>query len=244
MVHHNKESTNSEVHAHRDANHKAQLKANFKKRMKTVGIWAVCIAVLIILGYMFWGVSNSSPSTNGLPILLVNQVGSTDHWTGNNASKVLIVEYSDFQCPACAAYHPLVKKAIDEKGSQFEFVYRDFPLKLVHANAVVSSRAAEAAALQGQFWPMHDLLFERQKEWETASSLEDVFATYASQLGMNATQFRKDYNSAGVAAKVENDYLSGMRYNIQQTPTFFLNGQPFTFQSYDELAAAIDRYSK
>ncbi len=242
MAHHNKEGHNSEVHAQREAHRKEQLQANFKKRMKTFGIWAVCVLVLVVVGWMLWGLS--ATSTGGLPALLVNQVGPTDHWVGNNQSHVLIVEYSDFQCPACAAYYPLVKAAIANKSSEFEFVYRDFPLKLIHAHAVESSRAAEAAALQGKFWEMHDLLFDRQKEWETATNLEDVFATYAQQLGMDEAKFRADYNSPQVAAKVENDYESGVRYNIQATPTFFLNGQPIQFSSYDELAALIDRYSK
>lgn len=239
---------NEDKHAHRDhlrnQQSKAQLQINLKRRIKTVSIWGISIAAIVLV---IWGlVSMVSVSTDGFPTLILNKVASTDHWAGTNGSKVLIVEYSDFQCPACAQYNPIVKKAIEEKGDKFQFVYRNFPLKQIHANAVVAARAAEAAALQGDsnYWAMNNLLFERQTEWEHQGNLGEVFATYASQLGMDSAKFKADYVSAYVAGKVENDYLSGMKYKVAATPTFYMNGQPIKFSSYEELSALIDRYSK
>jgi len=234
--------TNNHSTTFHNAAHNNQQKNNVMRRLRIVGIFAVIIIAIILIALGI--ASHSSVSTKDLPILLVGKVGSTDRWEGNNLSSVLIVEYSDYQCPACAAYNTLVVKAVQNKGSQFQFVYRNFPLKLIHAHAVESAQAAEAAGLQGKFWEMHDLLFERQTEWESAGNVETIFVTYANQLGLNSTQFITDLHSPAVAAKVENDYLSGTRYNIQATPTFYINGQPLKFSTYEELAAAIDRYHK
>lgn len=153
-------------------------------------------------------------------------VGSVIGWEKGSAdAKVVLVEYSDFQCPACAAYYPLVKQVMQEFGDQVKFVYRHFPLVQIHANALSAARAAEAAGNQGKFWEMHDLLFEQQDVWESSRTVDATFAEYAVRLGLDMVQFKSDESSKETEKKILNDYQTGLVSGVAGTPTFFLNGK-------------------
>jgi protein-disulfide isomerase len=104
------------------------------------------------------------PSTEG-NATIPNIVAQDDWVKGNKDSKVIVVEYSDFQCPACAAYFPMVEQVMDEYKDKVAFVYRHFPLTSIHPHAEPMARAAEAAGKQGKFWEMYELIFKNQNAW-------------------------------------------------------------------------------
>jgi protein-disulfide isomerase len=151
-------------------------------------------------------------------------------------TKVTVVEFADFQCPACAAAHPIVKEVLEKYKGKITFIYRHFPLNQ-HKNARLAARAAEAANNQGKFWEMHDMLYENQKEWSESSSAKEVFTGYAKVLGLNNEIFEKAINSTDFDDAIQHDYVDGVTLGVNSTPTFFLNGNKL--QSFGELSTAI-----
>jgi protein-disulfide isomerase len=177
----------------------------------------------------------AKPPADEIPSGPVNNFTITpkDWVKGRSSSGTVLIEYSDFQCPACAAYHPLLHQLVEELGDRIQFVYRHFPLQR-HLNAELAARAAEAAGRQGRFWEMHDLIFEGQIQWADQRNPEETFVGYAKKLGLDIEKFRADLNSREVKDAVEEDRLSGDRAGVNGTPTFFLNGVKINNpQSYD-----------
>lgn len=154
-------------------------------------------------------------------------VNNSDHITGNDSSEITLVEFGDFECPHCGHAHPLIQRLLKEKGNQFRFVFRHFPLQESHPHAYTAALAAEAAGRQGRFWEMHDLIFEHQKHLSTG-----LFLDLAEQLNLDLVKFGNDWKSDEVAGKVELDFESGIRSGVNGTPTFFVNGAPV--YDYDE----------
>ena len=147
--------------------------------------------------------------------------------------KAVLVEFGDFQCPACGTYHTLVKQLTVDFKDNLTFVFRNFPLSQ-HANAKPSSYAAEAAGLQGKYWEMHDYLFENQGKWSTMSDPKPFFTDYAKTLKLDIKKFESDMAGSAVKAKVDKDYQDGVAINIDSTPTFYLNGVKISVPSnYD-----------
>ena len=152
-----------------------------------------------------------------------------------------MIEYGDFQCPACASYFPLLKQLEQEYGDQLEIAYRHFPLRAIHANAQIAAQAAEAASLQGKFWEMHDMLYVNQQQWASERNPEEKFIELASRLELDKERFRSDMNSDMLKTKVNTDYDSGELSGVQGTPSFFLQGIRIEIpQTYDELKKVID----
>lgn len=149
----------------------------------------------------------------------------TNHLEGQGKSGLTLVEYGDYQCPFCEQYYPVVKQIQSEFNDQIYFQFRNFPLINVHQNAFAGARAAEAAALQGKFWQMHDLLYQNQSQWSESSDPTPFFKQYAQLLGLNAAQFQKDYSSSQVNDAINADVAAGNKLKVQGTPTFFLNGK-------------------
>lgn len=147
----------------------------------------------------------------------------SNHVTGATESKVTLIEYGDFQCPACKSYHPVLQQLKEEYGDRVTFQFRHFPLTQIHPNAFIGARAAEAAGKQGKFFEMHDLLFENQEAWSTAPNPTVVLENYAEQLGLNVDQFKTDMNSAEVAATINADAKAAQAAGGNSTPTFVLN---------------------
>lgn len=207
------------------------------------GFLAVIAAVvLIFIGIFAFGGhksnSDKGSSSNGTP---------TNHVEGKGQSGVTLVEYGDYQCPYCEQYYPVVKQVVDKYNDQIKFQFRNYPLTQIHQNAFSGARAAEAAALQGKFWQMHDLLYENQSQWSESSNPAQYFQQYAKQLGLNIDQFNKDYSSSKVNDAINADMAAGNKLNIQGTPTFFLNGKQINVQanpgSFDtQIQQAIDQH--
>lgn len=167
---------------------------------------------------------------------------SVSEWTKGAKGMPILMEYSDFQCPACAAYYPLVKQLVAEFGMRVQFVYRHFPLGQLHAHAFTASYAAEAAGRQGKFWDMHDKLFEKQKEWSSASDSQALFVQYAQELGLDANQFKKDMNDGDIKDRVQKNYKSGEEAGVPGTPTFFFDGKRIQPPANYEAFKAILNY--
>lgn len=183
--------------------------------------FAVILAACVVaLGGVFWFTRDKSTTTtnSGSSATLSN------HTFGNNTKKVTLVEYGDFQCPACAAYYPLVKQVTEKYKNEISFQFRNFPLSQ-HQNARAASRAAEAADKQGKYWEMHDLLYEQQKSWETSTNVVPIFEGYATQLNLKLDQFKTDYSSSSVNDVINADMNEGQRLGITSTPTFYLQSK-------------------
>lgn len=149
-------------------------------------------------------------------------VNTNDHAQGNLSAELVIVEFGDYQCPYCGAAYPVIKKLMKAYGSQIKFVFRNFPLSEIHPYARMAALAAEAAALQGKFWEMHDAIYEQQ------SSLNEAFLlSLAEQLHLNIDAFKQDLSSEKLDDKVDEDFESGMRSGVNGTPTFYVNDKKF-----------------
>lgn len=209
-----------------------------RRNIKRVILWS---SVAIVLAASVWGLiklSDRPTDDNGNNTIITTAVSADDNLAGNKDSKTILIEYSDFQCPACKAYHPLVKQLIKEQGDKFLFVYRHFPLPQ-HAQAKPAAYAAEAAGLQGKFWDMHEKLFDGQTNWAEKRNAEDIFTEYAKALNMDMAKYAEDISSAAVKDKVNNQYKSGVANFVNSTPTFFLNGKKIQPKSYEELVKLV-----
>jgi protein-disulfide isomerase len=138
------------------------------------------------------------------------------------------VEFGDYQCPTCAQYHPIVMELLNRYAGKFKLEYHHFPLISIHPAAMSAAIAAEAAANQGKFWEMHDLLFERQPEWgdvrQPNPNPEAVFLQYALRIGLDSNKFMQDMRSPDTRDRVLADVTKGNPI-VQGTPTFILDGQ-------------------
>jgi protein-disulfide isomerase len=208
---------------------------NIKRILTWLGF--VIIIALIVVGLVVS--SEKRPSTSETAIPLPTPITSTDWIRGNPNAKVTIVEYGDFQCPACQAYYPVVEQVFDASSSTIRMIFREFPLPQ-HADALPAAKAAEAAGDQGKFWNMFDLLYQNGNDWDNLSDPTSVFDGYAKQLDLNLTRFDADMNSTTTAQKIADSVTVGTAAGIDATPTFFINGYRIENpESYDEFITAI-----
>jgi protein-disulfide isomerase len=160
-----------------------------------------------------------------------------DHVQGPAEAAVTLVEYGDYECPYCGAAYPIIKEVQERMGERLRFVFRNFPITTSHPHAEQAAEAAEAAAAQGRFWQMHDLLYENQQRLGD----EDLRA-YAGQLGLEVEPFDQELAEHVHAPRVREDFMSGVRSGVNGTPTFYINGLRYD-DSYelDTLLAALER---
>lgn len=169
-----------------------------------------------------------------------------DHVFGNKDSKVVLIEYGDFQCPACGSAYPIIKEVTDAYKDKVAFIFRNNPLTAIHPNARAGSAAAEAAGLQGKYWDMHDALYENQTSWSSAAvdKRTDMFVAYASQIGVkDKEKFKKDMESNAVNNKIDFDLALGKRVPVSGTPTILLNNKKIesdVWSDKDKFKAAIE----
>jgi protein-disulfide isomerase len=142
-----------------------------------------------------------------------------DHIQGPAEAAVTLVEYGDYECPYCGAAYPIVKEVQARMGDRLRFVFRNFPITTSHPHAEQAAEAAEAAAAQERFWEMHDVLYENQRHLE-----DEDLRTYAEQLGLDVERFGKELAEHAHAARVREDFMSGVRSGVNGTPTFYING--------------------
>lgn len=209
-----------------------------------VGFVLLATVGLIVLGVMY-GTGSSSPAATNFVATTAPSITATDWTMGSSTAPVTLIEYGDYQCPACGEYYPIVKQLLAAEGSNVYFVFRNFPLYSVHPDAQIAAQAAEAAGLQGKYWQMYDLLYTNQATWSSAAPADAVsqyFNGYASQLGLNVTKFDQDINSTQVTNKIQSDVAGGNAAAIDHTPTFFVNLKQIPNpNSYADFKSTIDQ---
>ncbi len=163
-----------------------------------------------------------------------------DHIFGDASAPAVLVEYGDYECPHCAAAHPIVQQVQKHFGARLAFVYRNFPLTQIHPNAEAAAETAEYAAAHRDFWPMHDALFDHQDDLEPQALLE-----LAQEQGLSPEDLAAALEEGRFTPRIQADFTSGVRSGVNGTPTFFINSHrhdaPFDFNN---LAAAIEAQLK
>lgn len=151
-----------------------------------------------------------------------------DHVYGTTEGKAVLIEYGDFQCPACKAAYPNVKELADEYKDEMVFIFRNLPLTSIHPNARAGAAAAEAAGLQGKYWEMNSKLYEQQDTWSTAPADKRLsyLTGYAAQIGVkDAEKFKADLESKSVSDKINFDMAIAKKVGAAATPYITLNGK-------------------
>lgn len=211
---------------------------NMKKNNAFLWIGFGVFIIASVLGIIFLGAKTDKSS--GLVSREPQPISASDWINGEMSAEVVIIEYSDFECPACASYFPILKDLKEKFGSQIAVVYRHFPLTQIHRNAELASLASEAAGRQGKFWEMHDLLFENQRNWSDNFGAKEIFIGYAQQLQLDEKQFINDLDAKDLQDKVSASYREGVSIGIAGTPTFFLNGEKISNpRGYEEFERVI-----
>ena len=169
--------------------------------------------------------------------MLTPPVSARDHSQGPANAPLTLVEYGDYQCPYCGAAYPVVKQLQEALGKKLRFVFRNFPLTQAHQYALIAAETAEAAALQGKFWEMHDLLFERQGILEPG-----ILPVWAKEVGLDLEQFGAAIKEEGIVKRIKEDRTSGIRSGVNGTPTFFINGRRHDdAPDYDSLLTVLEQ---
>lgn len=160
-----------------------------------------------------------------------------DAWVAGAADlKATLVEFSDFQCPACGTAYPIVKEVAEKYKDELRLVYRHFPLESIHPNARRAAEAAEAAGVQGKFWEMHDQLFKNQ-----ANLSQETINGIALDLKLDMDKFTTELTNGTYSAKVQKDIDDGNTMGINSTPTFFLNGKKLSLFSFSDLETEVKK---
>ncbi len=208
---------------------------------ETTIIAGIGVALLFIFGGLAWWYASANPISENPLVVEDAKLIDGGQMTGDAGAKVTLVEWGDFQCPACGAAHPMLKQLIGEYSSNpdFNFVFQNFPLPM-HKNAVIAAEAAEAAGAQGKYWEMHNLLYEKQNEWGEKGDPTELFRSYAEQIGIDTGIFSKALTDHTYKAKVQSDYAAARALGLDHTPTVFLNGVEQKQVSYTTLKEAID----
>lgn len=203
--------------------------------------WAVVL--LVVAGGIALAVSSNNQRQEATVAEL--EIRADDHVQGNESAPVTMIEYSDFQCPACAQYEQILAEVKQQRGDKIKFVYRHFPLETIHPNAVAAGIASEAASLQGKFWEMHALLFANQTAWQNLGNPTDAFVAYAEQLDLDIEKFKADLEDESLEARVRRDLAGGESMGVDSTPTFYINGEQVRAGSLTaDIVRMIDKYAK
>lgn len=204
----------------------------------------IAIAVVVVIGGVLLAVfANPQPQQPGKALDGKSLVRDNSHMTGNKDAKVTVVEFGDYQCPACGQASPELDKAIDyyKDNSNVNFVFRNFPLDTIHPNAQIAAEAVEAAGAQGKYWEMNRLMYKNQTEWAESLTPIDFFVKYASELGLNTDQFKSSVDQRLFKDVIAADYKDGEAEGVDSTPTFFINGTKHPgVTSFDDWKKLID----
>ncbi|MHB1345076.1 MAG: DsbA family protein [Thermoleophilia bacterium] len=203
----------------------------WRKAVWAGGSLALCLGALALV--FFTGAPSTETGT-------VSQEYGDDITFGPEGARVALVEYADFECEACAEFSPILASLRAEYGDEVLFVFRFFPLER-HRYGTVSAQVAYAAHLQGKFWEMHDLLYEKQREWADSTDPYPYFDAYAEQLGLDLETFHRDAEAQATKDFITAQFVQGTAEGVGHTPWFALNGTVFTPQfQKEEFTVRID----
>lgn len=211
-------------------------KVLFKKIAIWAGIIALSIGGLAIL--VLLAERGGSPDA---PVVVHNlpAVTGEDIITGNPDGKVVLIKYTDFQCPACASYNQTLKTLLQEYPDDLMIVYRHFPLS-IHKNSQNAARAAFSAWKLGKFEEMKDLLYENQDGWGNEGNPEKIFITYAKDIGLDTAKFETIMKSDEAKKKVEDDNSDALSMGFNSTPTFLLGNKRISPRGVDDFRILIN----
>ncbi len=205
--------------------------------MKQIIIGVIAV-VAILGGAIIFGKNDDTSTSDGAP---------SNYVYGNPDAEVTLVEYGDFECPACGAFFPIVEQIKEEYKDKIRFEFRHFPLVQIHQNAQAAHRAAQAAGNQGKFWEMYTILYERQANWRSNGSgslASSVFEGYAEEIGLDVDRFKADVAASDTLATINADVERGKADGVEGTPSFFLNGKKIedttTIDTIEEFRAIIN----
>jgi protein-disulfide isomerase len=204
--------------------------------ISTAAPWAgatTLVVLAVVVLYFFTGAAATEQSSAA-------PVTSSDITYGTSDPQVTVVEYSDFQCPYCAEYAKWLTQLREKYGDRVQFAYRFYPLAK-HQWATMAAKVAYAAYLQGKFWEMHDLLFQRQTEWETAADPRTLFESYAESLGLDMQQFRDDADAQSTTDFIKKQAAEGKKAGVNHTPWFVIGDKSVLPRSLEQFDKAIQK---
>ena len=190
------------------------------------------IGLAVIALYLFTGAAATRPSTAA-------PVAASDITFGPAGARVTVIEYSDFQCPFCAEYATWMRRLREKYGDRARFVFRNLPLAK-HRWATLAARVAYAASLQGRFWEMHDLLYQRQEEWADSTDPRPLFESYARSLELDMQRFRDDADAQSTLEFVRRQAAEGQTAGVTHTPWFVVNGESVLPRSLEQFERLIE----
>lgn len=209
-----------------------------RENLILISIVAVTLVLLVGAAFLF-SKPQDTESTEAVTDTVLLQ-GTKDHKVGSDSAKVTVVEFADFQCPACGAAHPIVKQISEEYKDRVQFVYRHFPLP-GHRYAMDAAKAAEAAGKQNKYFEMADLLFTNQAEWSEANNAKEIFEGYAESLQLDMEKFRTDRDANTATSYIQKDQNDGLALGVNSTPTFYIDGEKYTgVIAYDRFKELLD----
>ena len=207
--------------------------------MKRVLPLVIVLGVLGIVLLAVWYLSRSTAerplasrpgaSLPNTPTRSITLGADPPHMLGTQDASVMLEEFGDFECSSCAVLHPILAMMKSEFGPRLVIVFRQFPIS-THKHALAAAQAAEAAALQGKFWEMHNLLYENQKTWHDAAEVQPIFEEYATRIGLRLDDFRRDVSSEIVNRRIGLDKERGYSIGVNSTPIVFINGREVTLE--------------
>jgi protein-disulfide isomerase len=212
-----------------------QNKSNSSLPFAIIGL---VLLAAIVGGWWFYSNSKSSAgksattkkadSTNFAEVYAKASPGANPaNSLGAPNAAVTIEEFADFQCPTCAAMHPVVKEMRSAYGDRVRVVFRNFPLNIPqHDKAYDAAVAVEAAGLQGRFWDMQNLLFTNQQNWSRGTNFRQILQDYAQKIGLDIDKFNNDMAGYPARTRVDADIQRGRSLGVNSTPSFYINGRP------------------
>ena len=203
---------------------------------KILGI-VLFITVVFLSGGVFLLSRNQSPqAVAGTAVAQIDY--SKGQKIGSESAKVKLVEFSDFQCPACKSAEPAIKQTLLKYPNDLQFIYRHFPLPQ-HDNAREAAYFAEAAGEQGKFWEMHDRIFETQSQWLDIGDSTEFFLGLARDLNLDEAKLQEVLEKNTFKSKIDSDVAEGRSLGVNSTPTFFVNGRKVNLRTFDDLNTAV-----
>lgn len=211
------------------------------------------VSIIAIFGFLFLVYSaTNKPETTNTVYKEAKTITADDHVKWSPDKKHILVEYGDYQCPACKTYFTIIKSQIEASGSgmtdvtkNITFVYRNYPLTNLHKHAMGAAQAAEAAGRQKKYYEMSDKIYESQEKWQGLGSATEFFVNLAKELKLDETKFKADMNSKAVKDKIQKDMVSGNTVTVQGTPTFYLDGKKLeNITSFDDFKKILAEAAK
>jgi protein-disulfide isomerase len=207
-----------------------------------IGIGVVTLLLVGIAVFSLGGMNGlGNDTTPKVAKDIKTLIRSDSHSKGPAKAKITLVEFGDYQCPACGTAYPVVVQILDNYKDKIRFVFRNYPLA-VHPNSNVAAEAAEAAGAQGKYFEMYATLYENQKAWsDSKDALDEYFVKYAKAMRLDVDKFTKEVKANKYAEKIQKDVNDGNAVSVQATPTFYINGiEQEGGLPYDEFKKKID----